>query len=105
MMIHRNRTVLLFDLLLMMLFRFEYLVFLALLNWKQCYCKHTVLSTFESTELPFRRRTSTVKTLHIRSHLVDAKHGSLAKELSQKYNVTFNTVERYLTILSHEFLC
>ena len=81
MMIHRNRTVLLFDLLLMMLFRFDYLVLLAVLHWKQCYCKHTVLSTFESKELQFRSRTSTVKTLHIRSHLVDAKHGSLAKEL------------------------
>ena len=90
MMIYRNQTVLFFDLFLMMLFRFEYLVLLTLLK---CYCKHTVLSTFESTELPFRRRTSTVKTLHIRSHLVDAKHGSLAKELSQKYNITFNNVE------------
>ena len=89
----------------MMLFRFEYLVLLALLNWKQCYCKYIVLSTFESTELPFRSRTSTVRTLHIRSYLVDAKHWSLAKELSQNHNVTFNTVERYLTILSHEFLC
>ena len=43
MMIHRNRIVLLFDLLHMMLFRFEYLVLLALVNWKQCYCKHSVV--------------------------------------------------------------
>ena len=101
MIIYRNRTVLFFDLFLMMLFRFEYLVLLTLLK---CYCKHIVLSTFESTELPFRSRTSTVKSRHICAHLVDAKHDSFAKELSQKYNVTLNIVERYLTILSHEFL-
>ena len=59
-----------------------------------------MVSKFESTEAAIQKQNKYYEeTQHIRAHLVAAKHENFAKEDSQKYKVTFKTVERYLTIV------